>query len=74
MPSPKDVEVMLWSRNEWCLLCTRCDQKVLDPICFGEINQIKIFVSWSFDLIEGHWKCEKHYIMLGCLCKPLLRE
>ena len=34
---------------------TRCDQKVLDPICFSEILGIKIFVSRSFDIIEGHW-------------------
>ena len=24
--------------------------------------------------IEGHWECEKHAVMLGCLCKALLRE
>ena len=34
-----------------------------------------MFVSRSFDLIEGHWECEKHAIRLGCLiCKALLRE
>ena len=38
------------------------------------IDRIVIFVSWSFDLIEGHWECEKHAVMLGCLCKTLLRE
>ena len=53
---------------------TRCDQKVLGMICFSEIHWIKIFVSRSFDLIEGHWKCEKHAVMLGCLCKALLIE
>ena len=53
---------------------TRCYQKVLGTICFGEIHWIKIFVSWSFDLIEGHWECEKHAAMLDCLCKSLLRE
>ena len=35
---------------------------------------VKIFVSWSFDLIELHWDCEKHVIMFGCLCKALIRE
>ena len=53
---------------------TRCYQNVLGTICFGEIHWIKIFVSWSFDLIEGHWECEKHAVMLGFLCKSLLRE
>ena len=51
----------------------RCDQKVLCRISFGEIHGIKIFVSRSSDLIEGHWGCEKHAAMLGCLCKALLR-
>ena len=32
------------------------------------------FIIWSFDLIEGHWECEKHVVMLGFLCKVLLRE
>ena len=27
-----------------------------------------------FDQTEGHWKCQKHAVMLGCLCKALLRE
>ena len=53
------------------LIHTRCDQIVLD---FGEIHLIKIFVSLSFDLIKGHLKCKKHAVMLGCLCKALLRE
>ena len=53
---------------------TRCDQNVLGQIGFGEIHRIKIFVSWSFDLIERHWQCEKHMVMLGCLCKALVRE
>ena len=35
---------------------------------------LKIFVSRSFDLIEGHWECEKQVVMLGCICKALLRE
>ena len=52
----------------------RCDQKVLGPIYLGEIHCIKFFVNRSFDLIEGHWECEKHGVMLGCLCKALLRE
>ena len=30
-------------------------------------------ISLSFDLIEGHWECEKHAVMLGCLGKELLR-
>ena len=37
-------------------------------------NELKILVSWSFALIEEHWECEKHVVMLGCLCKALLRE
>ena len=49
----------------------RCDQNVINRICFSEIHWIKIFV---FDLIEGHWEREKHAAMLGCLCKALLRE
>ena len=53
-------------------LNTRCDQKVIGLICFCEIHWIKFFVSRSFDLIEGHWECEKHAVMLGCLCKALL--
>ena len=40
----------------------------------GEIHLIKIFVSRSFDLIEGLWECEKHAVMVGFLCKALLRE
>ena len=40
-------------------------------MCFGEIHLIKSFVSRSFDLIEGHWECKKHAVMLGCLCKAL---
>ena len=27
----------------------------------------------SFDLIEGHWECEKYVVMLGCLYKALKR-
>ena len=27
-----------------------------------------------FDLFKGYWECEKHSVMLGCLCKALLRE
>ena len=52
----------------------RCDQKVCSPICFSEIHLIKIFVSLSCDINEEHWECEKHAVMLGCLCKALLRE
>ena len=52
----------------------RCYQKVLGPICFGEIHSIRIFVSLSFALIEGHRECKKHAVMLGCLCKALLSE
>ena len=33
-----------------------------------------MFVSRSFDLIEGHWECERHAVMPGCLCQALLRE
>ena len=47
---------------------------VIGPICFGEIHRIKIVVSLSCHRIEGHWECEKHVVMLGCLCKVLLRE
>ena len=36
--------------------------------------QLKFFVSLSFDLVEGHWECEKHEVMLSCICKALLRE
>ena len=38
--------------------------------------ELNLFVSghWSLDLIEGHLECEKHAVMLGCLCKPPLRE
>ena len=25
-------------------------------------------------LIEGHWECEKHAVMLGCVCESFLRE
>ena len=35
---------------------------------------MKSYVSRSFDPFEGHWECEKHAVMLGCLCKALLRE
>ena len=35
---------------------------------------MKSFVSRSFDLIEGHWYCEKHAVMLCCLSKALLRD
>ena len=35
---------------------------------------VRFIVSWSFDPIEGHWECEKHAAMLGCLCKALLTE
>ena len=42
--------------------------------CFSEIHRYKIFVSQSFDLIEWRWECEKHVIMLGCLCKALFIE
>ena len=51
--------------------CTRCDQIVLGLICFGEMHGIKIFVSRSFGLNEGHWECEKLAVMLGCLCKKV---
>ena len=34
----------------------------------------KFLVRQSFDLIEGLWECEKHAVMLGCVCKVLLRE
>ena len=45
-----------------------CDQKRFSgPKCFSEDSQ-------SFDLIEGHWECEKHAVVLDCLCKPLLKE
>ena len=37
-------------------------------------TELKSFVSRSFDLIEGHWECEKHAAILGCLCKAPLRE
>ena len=37
-------------------------------------NEFEYFVSRSFDLIEGHWKCEKHAAMLEWLCTKLLRE
>ena len=43
-------------------------------MCFGEIHRIKTFVSRSFHLVEGHWECEKHAVMLGWLCKALLRK
>ena len=34
-----------------------------------------IFVRRSLDIIEWHWECELHAVMLGCLiCKALLRE
>ena len=39
-----------------------------------KFHWIKIFVSVSFDLIEGHLECEKHAVMPGCLCKTLWRE
>ena len=52
----------------------RCDQKDLGRICFGKIHLIKIFVSLSFNLIEGYWECKKHAVMLGCLCKAILRK
>ena len=62
-------------RTIWSTLTTRSDQKVLSPIYFGvKIRWIKIFVSRSFGLTEGHWECEKHAVMLGCLCKALERE
>ena len=51
----------------------RCDQNVLGPICLGKTHGIKILVSQSFGLIEGHWEYEKHVVMLGCLCQALLR-
>ena len=35
---------------------------------------VRFIVSRSVDLIEGHWESEKHAVMLGCLCKALLRE
>ena len=60
--------------EDWPVRRTRCEQKVLGQICFSEIRGIKIFVRRSFDLIKGHWDCEKHAVMLGCLCKALLRE
>ena len=37
-------------------------------------SKLKTFVSLSYDLIEGHWECGKHAVMLGCLCKLILRE
>ena len=40
----------------------------------SEIQLIKFFVSRSFDLIQGNWECEKHAVMLGCLCKSPLRK
>ena len=40
-------------------------KKSVCPICFSEI---KIFVSRSFDLIEGHLECASF------LCKAFLRE
>ena len=53
---------------------TRCDQKFFSLICFSEIHLIKIFVSLSYDINEGHWECEKHAVMLGCLYKALLKK
>ena len=41
---------------------------------YAGVRFIEFFVSRSFDLIEGHWECEKHAVMLDCLCKALLRE
>ena len=53
---------------------TRCHQKVLNPIYFFEIHGIKTFVNGSFGLTEGHRECEMQAVMLGWLCKALLRE
>ena len=39
-----------------------------------EIHWNKIFVSRAFDLIEGHWECEKHVDKHACFSKALLRE
>ena len=44
------------------------------PDMIGEIHWLKIVVSRSFDLIEGHWEYKKHAVMLGCLYKAILRE
>ena len=35
---------------------------------------LKYAVSRSFGLTEGHLECEKHAVMLGCLCITLERE
>ena len=35
---------------------------------------LKYMLDGLFDQTEGHWKCQKHAVMLGCVCKALLRE
>ena len=42
---------------------------------YALVNYIEFyFFSPLFDLSEGHLECEKNVVMLGYLCKALLRE
>ena len=49
----------------------KCQIQMVQYARFAVFRARCVFVSWSFDLIEGHWECEKHATMLGCLCKAL---
>ena len=52
----------------------RCDKKKFS-VRYASVKFVELkFVSQSFDHIEGHWECEKHAIMFGCLCNAPLRE
>ena len=37
----------------------------------GFIEFKSLSVGHNYDLIGGHWECEKHAIMLGCLRNAL---
>ena len=50
-------------------------------LCVGMIKKfsaqyalVRFIELKSFDLIEGHRECEKHAVMIDCLCKARLRE
>ena len=48
----------------------KCDKKFLARYAWVRFIKLK---SLSCDLMEGYWECEKRVVMLGCLCKALLR-
>ena len=68
----------------WNVTCIHIRTQTLQSYCNltflypGHIALVRFIelksLSIGTDIVEGHWECKKHAVMLGCLCKALLRD